>query len=357
MGHAHWLVGPIVILLTVRDLGHRFVRFVVVVVLAAVVFALLFVMTGLVEQFNREPYDTTAAIGGSAWVLADGVTGPFTASSSLPIAVIDAIDAEVKAPVVAARSSLGHDGSNEEIVVVGHPPGELGQPPLSHGRAVTGPGQIVLDSSLGVAAGEQVLVAGERFDVVGLSDDTTILAGIPLVFMSLDDAQRLVFRSPDVVSGFLVDGAVGDLPEGTVLIPADDVASDTLKPLDGAISSIELVRVLLWVVAAIIVGSVVYLSALERQRDFAVLKAVGVSNRTLLGSLALQAVLIALLSVAIAAVVQMFVGPAFPLRVRVPARAFWQLPVLAVVMALVAGIAGMRRVVRSDPALAFAAGA
>ena len=160
-----------------------------------------------------------------------------------------------------------------------------------------------------------------------------------------------------MVSGFLVDGAVGDLPEGTVLIPADDVAADTLKPLDGAISSIELVRVLLWVVAAIIVGSVVYLSALERQRDFAVLKAVGVSNRTLLGSLALQAVLIALVSVAIAAVVQTFVAPVFPLRVRVPARAFWQLPLLAVVMALVAGIAGMRRVVRSDPALAFAAGA
>ncbi|HZI44981.1 MAG TPA: hypothetical protein VFD53_07170, partial [Ilumatobacter sp.] len=149
MGHTHWLVGPLVILLTVRDLGHRFVRFVVVVVLAAVVFALLFVMTGLVEQFNREPYDTTAAIGGSAWVLADGVTGPFTASSSLPMGAIDAIDAEVKAPVVAARSSLGHDGSNEEIVVVGHPPGELGQPPLSHGRAITGPGEIVLDSSLG----------------------------------------------------------------------------------------------------------------------------------------------------------------------------------------------------------------
>jgi putative ABC transport system permease protein len=357
VGHAHGLVGLLVILLTVRDLGHRFVRFVVVVVLAAVVFALLFVMTGLVEQFNREPFDTTAAIGGSAWVLADGVTGPFTASSSLPVRAIDAIDAEVKAPVVAARSSLGHDGSNEEIVVLGHAPGGLGRPPVSDGRAVTGPGEIVLDSSLGVDVGEQVLVAGERFDVVGVSDDTTILAGIPLVFMSLDDAQRLVFRSPDVVSGFLVDGAVGDLPEGTVLIRADDVAADTLKPLDGAISSIELVRVLLWVVAAIIVGSVVYLSALERQRDFAVLKAVGVSNRTLLASLALQAVLIALLSVTIAAVVQTFVAPVFPLRVRVPARAFWQLPLLAVVMALVAGIAGMRRVVRSDPALAFAAGA
>jgi len=346
-----------VILLTLRDLTHRLVRFVVVVVLAAVVFALLFVMTGLVEQFNREPFDTTRAIGGSAWVLAEGVTGPFTASSSVPLRTIDSLEADEKAPVVAARSTLAHDASNEEIVVVGYAPGGLGQPPIADGRAAGAPGEIVLDSSLDVDVGDHVVVAGEPFTVVGLSDDTTILAGIPLVFIPLDDAQRLIFRSTDVVSGFLVDGDVGNPPEGTVLIHADDVAADTLKPLHGAIDSIDLVRVLLWIVAAIIVGSVVYLSALERQRDFAVLKAVGVSNRTLLASLALQAVLIALLSVALAAVVQLFVAPAFPLRVRVPPRAFWQLPVLAVVMALLAGVAGMRRVVRSDPALAFAAGA
>ena len=113
-------------------------------------------------------------------------------------------------------------------------------------------------------------------------------------------------------------------------------------------------RFLLWVVAAVIIGSVVYLSALERQRDFAVLKAIGTSNRTLLASLALQAVLVALGAVAIAAVVQIFLAPAFPLKVTVPDRAFWQLPLLAVVMALLAGAVGMRRVARSDPAAAFA---
>ncbi len=117
----------------------------------------------------------------------------------------------------------------------------------------------------------------------------------------------------------------------------DDIGDDTLRPLDGAIASIDLVRVLLWIVAAVIIGSVVYLSALERQRDFAVLKAIGTSNRTLLASLALQAVLVALAAVALAAVIQIFLAPAFPLKVRVPARAFWQLPLLAVIVALIAG--------------------
>jgi putative ABC transport system permease protein len=76
-----------------------------------------------------------------------------------------------------------------------------------------------------------------------------------------------------------------------------------------------------------------------------------------MASLALQAVLMALVAVLVAVGLQLLVAPAFPLEVRVPRRAFWQIPMLAVVVALLAGAAGMRRVARSDPALAFAGGA
>lgn len=340
------------ILLTIRDLGHRAVRFVVVTLLGAVVFALLFVMTGLVEQFNREPFDAVGALGASHWVLAEGVSGPFTASSALPTEVVGEIAGS--APVVVARSSLVHDDASEEVVLIGHDVDALGAPPTSDGRAAQADGEIVIDDSLGIDIGASVSVAGAPFTVVGHSVDTTVLAGIPLVFTLTGEAQRLAFRSTDVVSAALVDGEPTGLPAGTIAINADEVAEDTLNPLEGAIASVDLVRALLWVVAAIIIGSVVYLSSLERQRDFAVLKAVGASNGSLLGSLAMQAVLVALMSVAVAAVIQLFLAPAFPLRVRVPASAYWQLPVFAVVMALVAGAAGMRRVARSDPALAFA---
>lgn len=337
-----------------RDLTHRAVRFVVVTLLGAVVFALLFVMTGLVEQFNREPFDAVGAIGADAWVLPEGVSGPFTAAPSLAVSSLDEVRADRVAPVVAARSSLVHEGRSDEIVLIGIDPTGLGTPTVVAGRALGGDGEAVLDETLGLAVGAQVDVAGAPFTVVGLTRDTTILAGIPFVFTTTPDAQQLVFRSTDVISAVLVGGEPTALPPGTIVISAEAVATDTLAPLDGAIASVDLVRALLWVVAAIIVGSVVYLSALERQRDFAVLKAVGVSNRTLLGSLALQAVLVAVLSVALAAVVQLALAPAFPLKVRVPSRAFWQLPSFAVLMALVAGVAGMRRVTRSDPALAFA---
>jgi putative ABC transport system permease protein len=348
-----------VILLTLRDLRFRAVRFVVVVLLGAVVFSLLFVMTGLVEQFHREPFDTVNGFGASTWVLPKGVTGPFTASSTMPAASVDAIQATTVgankvAPVVTSRSTIRTGSTSKEVIVVGHDAGSLGTPRTIEGRAAQAPGEVVVEETLHVNVGDSVTVGGKKFTVVGRSRDTTLLAGVPLVFMLTEDAQDLVFRSRDVISAVLVDGEVGSLPTGLAAVPSDAVAKDVLVPLDGAISSVDLVRVLLWVVAAVIIGAVVYLSALERQRDFAVLKAIGVSNRTLLASLALQAVLVALAAVALAAVIQLFLAPAFPLKVRVPARAFWELPLLAVVMALVAGAVGMRRVARSDPALAFA---
>lgn len=341
------------ILLTLRDLQHRAVRFAVVTVLGAVVFTLLFVMTGLVEQFNREPFDTVDAFGATTWVTAEGISGPFTASSPIPASSFVQVEAEEAAPAVVARSSVTFGAETEEIVLVGHVPDALGTPPTVEGRAALAPGEVVVDDTLDVSVGDAIAVGGEPFTIVGLSRDTTLLAGIPLAFMPLEDAQDLAFRTRDVISVVLVDGDVSAIPEGTVAVPAADIAESALGPLDGAIASVDLVRVLLWLVAAVIIGAVVYLSALERQRDFAVLKAVGASDRSLLGSLALQAALVALLAVGLAAVIQIFLAPVFPLKVRVPDRAFWQLPLLSIVVALLAGVAGMRRVAKSDPALAF----
>lgn len=298
------------LLLTFRDLVYRRTRFVVVIVLGAVVFALLFVMTGLVEQFNLEPADTVDAIGADTWVLPEGVTGPFTALSAVPAAAAHLVVAENSAPVVTSRSSVIDEPGAEavEVILLGHEPGGLGSPPTIDGRAATAPGEVVIDETLDLAVGDEITMVGQPFTVVGESERTTLLAGIPLAFVVLSDAQQLTFGADDVISGVLVEGEPTSIPPGAKTMSADEVAQSVLDPLEGAIASIDLVRALLWIVAAIIVGAVVYLSALERQRDFAVLKAVGAPNRALLGSLALQAVLVALLAVGVAAIIQIFLA-------------------------------------------------
>jgi putative ABC transport system permease protein len=101
------------------------------------------------------------------------------------------------------------------------------------------------------------------------------------------------------------------------------------------------------------VGSLIYLSALERTRDFAVFKAVGVATRSVLAGLVLQAVIVAVVAAALGGVLSLGLAPTFPIPVVVPTSAFVLLPVIAVVIGLLASVAGMRRAVTVDPALAF----
>jgi putative ABC transport system permease protein len=339
-------------LLTLRDLTHRAARFVVVILATAVVFTLLFLMTGLVEQFNQEPFLSVDAIGDQDWVVPSGVSGPVTATSTLDPEIASQLESDGLEPVLMARGTLTVDGAASESVVLGHVVGGSVAPPLTDGRQVNAADEAVVDESTGVSIGDQIRLSDAIFTVVGLSSDTTLLAGQPIVFVGIDDVREVLFGGSPATSALL--GTPSEIPAGVTVLTSTQVAEDALGPLESAISSIDLIRILLWAVAAIIIGAVVYLSALERSRDFAVLRAVGAPIRKLGGSLALQALVIALVAVAAAAVLQFLLVPVFPMTVRVPARSLWQLPLLSIIVALVAAAGGLRRVRRTDPAHAFA---
>jgi len=344
-------------LLTLRDLQYRRLRVFVVVTLAAVVMALLFLMTGLVNQLEQEPYDTTAAIGGNQWVLAAGVSGPFTSAGTLPLSGADALPGLT--PIVVSRATLTAEGDEhgDEVVIVGGPLDALGTtmgaPKLTSGRAVRAAGEVVVDEASGFHVGDRASLGALPVEVVGLTTDTTMFAGLPVVFTELGSAQDFTFHSRAVVSAFLTDARPTTVPEGVTVHSSADVAADALDPLQNAITSIDLVRGLLWFVTAVIIGAVVFLSALERQRDFAILRAMGTPRRTLLIGVATEAALIAFVAAVVAYALHWAMIPLFPLPVRVPARALWQIPLGAVAAALVAGAFGLRKVATADPASAF----
>ena len=126
--------------------------------------------------------------------------------------------------------------------------------------------------------------------------------------------------------------------------------------MEAGIQTVDAINGLLWLVAAGIIGSIVYLSALERTRDFAVMKATGASNRSLMGGLAIAALVLSVLAGIGAAVLALALGPQFPLPVETPPSSYLTLFVVSVVIGLLASLAGLRRAVRVDPALAFRGG-
>ncbi len=123
-------------------------------------------------------------------------------------------------------------------------------------------------------------------------------------------------------------------PDGFQIVDRAGARDDFLRPLTEARSAISFVAILLWIVGALIVGSVVYLSVLERIRDFAVFKAVGTKSRSIMGGLALQAVIVALIAAVVGAVLSFLLAPRFPLPVEIPTSALWMLPVIAILVGL-----------------------
>ena len=337
-------------ILTILDIKYRAIRFAVVTIGTALVFTLLFLMTGLIEQFNQEPFLMVERVSQSDWAVPEGTSGPFTSSSVIHP---DQVEALAGTPLLIARGTLEIDGEASEGIVVGAPASILADVPLQDGAATRGPLEAIVDMSTGLDVGSSFGLGGTDFTVVGLSEDTTLLAGQPAIFVDLQDARDAMFGGGDITMAVLVEPGRAPDVAGITVLSADEVAEDALGPLENAVSSIDLIRVLLWVVAGIIIGAVVYLSALERHRDFAVLLAVGGRTRQLSLSLAIQAVFVAVVAVAIAAGLQALVVPVFPLKVRVPASALWQVPLVAVVVSLLAASAAMRRVRRTDPAEAF----
>jgi putative ABC transport system permease protein len=342
--------------MTLRDLQHRGRQFGIAVGGAAVVFALTLLLTGIVAGFRTEARDTVRAMGADAWVLPAGVSGPFTADVTLreeQVAVVATADGIAEAHPLVALSGLAllPDGTPVSVNVLAHDAGPPGDPRWGS-RAEDGP--VVVDRRLGAEPGETISIAGRELQVGRVIDDRTYLGGVPVVFMGLDQAREIGFSGRELANAVLVRGDTSNLPPDFEGVVPAAVQEDMLTPLQGATEVISTLKLLMWLVAALIIGAVTYLSALERVRDFAVLKAVGGGTRTLAVSLAAQAVMASVIASAVGAGLAFALRGSFPVPVTLEAGDLAMLPAIAALIGILASLAALRRVVRVDPALAFA---
>ena len=343
-------------LASLRDLQWRRRRFILAMLGTALVFALALIGSGLKESFTAEPRNAIDTIGADAWLVREGAQGPFTTISQLndeQVASVAALDGVERAsPLVNIQDTI-QSPDDTDIYLLGIEPGGVGAPEVRDGRAVEAVGEAVVSSLLGLDPDETFQYRGRKFTVVGEIGSTTVFAGKPLVYVHIDDARQIVFQGVPLTTAVVVDGEPTSAPDGLRLMSNDEVEDDLLRPLEDPIGSIDLFRYLLWVVAAAIIGLVLYLSALERQRDFAVFKATGTSTGSLVAALGLQALILSIASAIVGIVFATLLAPVFPMRVTIPTAVALTTPVVAIVVGLIGSLAGLRRAVSVDPALAF----
>jgi putative ABC transport system permease protein len=339
--------GNDVILAALRDLQWRWKRVAIAIAATALVFSMSLVISGLADSFPREVDRLLDSLGGRTYLAPKGEVGPFTSAS-----IVSTDTAPRAAPMLFWSAALRIDGAARQAGLFGLPTGW--RVPVDDGRVTRRSGEIVVDDSLGLDVGEQLRVGPTDFRVVGEMHQRTLFGGQPLIVMTIADAQKLLAGGARISRAFIDRLPAGaPAPTGLTRFSRSEAASDLLRPVASAGQSITFVNVLLWLVAICIIGSVVFLSALERSRDFAVFKATGVKGWQMGIGLALQAVLLAVVASLIAIVVAQLLAPAFPMPVVIPPSAAILLPFIAVGIGVLASLAGLRKTIRADPAQAF----
>jgi putative ABC transport system permease protein len=343
-------------LVSLRDLAWRKRRFAVGVVVTGVVFGLTLLLAGISASFGNEATRSVNAFHSDGWVVPAGDAGPFMSSATLPsgqAAVVAGLPGvHAAAPIAILRASLGYHGT-KEINLIGVPSGSFAMPVIVSGRLPDRGGEAVVNRSIHAPLGAEISIAGLPFHVVGRTTGLTYRANVPSVYVLLQDAQGAAYGGQPLAAAIAVQGLPTTLPPGRVLLTNAAVRSDMLGPLRNPIKLINSVEAMLWVIAALIIGSIVYLSTLDRTRDFAVFKATGSATSRLLGYLAVQASVLAGSAYVLGLAVSALLTPRAAMPSEVPAGAYLTLLGVAAFVAVAASLTGLRRSARVDPALAF----
>ncbi len=342
--------------ITLRDIQWRARRFALGAVATALVFAATLLLAGLHASFLNESTQTVASFTAGRWIVPAGVTGPFT--QNVPLSAQQ--QAEVQrglagaTPVVISAVVMRAAGQDYSADLIGYQPGGGFSPHITAGRAPRAADEVATDQLLHLPIGSVTTIDGRRWRVVGSVAGLTYNVGTPALLMTLQAARRLVFGGQQQASAMITRTVPRNLPTGLRAMTNAQVLSDLRRPLSTATSAIEVLAVLLFVVAIGVIGLMVYLSSLDRMPEFAVYKAVGVSDGILLGSLILQTMAFALVAAVLAVAAAALMAPHFPIPVSIGLGLYVALFGAAFLVGLAASVVGIRQVTRVDPAAAFA---
>jgi putative ABC transport system permease protein len=344
---------------TIADLVYRFRQFLIAVVGVTLVLALALLLSGLASGFSTEISQTVGGFDGNTWILANSAGGRITAFAAFPeletLAVSNEPGVHDASPVLLLPSQVAHFGNIDLTVnLAGVAIGKLGDPATTSGHRLTGPGQAVVDDRLDVPVGSTLDMGGHALQVVGTVADRTLLGGTPMIYVPLSSAQAIVVHGQSLITAIVARGTPDQLPAGFAYYTSDQVSATTLAQMQSAVASIENTRLLMWILAAVIVGALLYVAALERKQDFAVLKALGASSAKLFGSLLMEAIIVSLIATVLAEFVANALTPfLFSQPVDIKFSAYVTLPIIALAVGALASLSALRRVISADPAEAF----
>jgi len=297
--------------------------------------------------------------------------------SVLPLATVEAVAA---VPGVADAGPFGVDtmtaragGDELDVALLGYELDGPGAPTtLVDGRLPRADGEGVasdIDADRGFAVGDTVRIVGPDgtypIRIVGLAKNArfSVQPGVFVSYPTFEAASRvknpdalavlpsmvLADPEPGVSAGTVADRITAQVPGTEALTRADAVQS--LPGVSAVKSSFNIIQGLAFIVVILVVGIFFVILTVQKAGALTLLRAIGASSSELVRSLLVQVLFVMLAAIAVGSVLLYLASLAssadfpisFDLGIVLPRS------VALVLLALVASLAAIRRVLRIDP--------
>jgi putative ABC transport system permease protein len=363
-----------------KNLAGERTRFAISV--AGVAFSVVLVLTlrGLYRGVIDEATLYVRSAGADLWVAQAGIPPDFIQATSVLPADHEADVARVPgveevAPLLNRSVAVVPRGKKQvDLFLVGAEPGtDIGWP-----RAGTAPvppperGELLVDrvfaKQFDVKEGDVLSSGGQQFVVADVVSGGNAFA-YQLGWANRADVESLI-GAEDSVSYFLVNVAPGanrsavaegireEVP-GTQVFTSEELAdrnADNLR--EGFLPVLWVLMIVAFVVGTMIIGLIIYTATVEKTREYGILKAIGLSNRSLYILVFQQSLFTAVAGFVVGTGLAFLLGPAieqlvpvFVTRIRFNDVVF--VGTVTLIMAIVASFVPARPVARLDPAQVF----
>jgi putative ABC transport system permease protein len=394
--------------LAVYDLKLHQGRFIATILGVGLLFTIVLAMNGLYRGNIHDGLAVIQATNPDLWVVERYRGGPFNEQSSMPeyyhysVKAVPGVERASPYIIYAVERQIGNESRHFSIVGYDVFGGLGGPQKIYAGRGLQQAHyEMVAHAKLGVRLGDKVPLGLHTYKVVGLTKEAVDNNGDPVVYLSLPDAQEILYQkdneevraqrerlartlnsqkslspvaaanlvealAPDthIINAILVRLKPGADPTAvvnhirqwlyfSVYTTQDEIQLMLKGKLSGMTKQLLLFRTLLMIISVVIIALVIYTFTMEKIRSIAVMKLIGAPNLVIVRLVLEQSLLLTFSAFLFALVLINLTYPYFPKTILLVPEDEIITFIVVLFGGLLASILGIVQVLKTQPAMAL----
>ena len=376
--------------LAYKDVKHTLGKFLITAMGVGMLLGIVMIMIGVYRGMIIDAQILIDDTRSDLWIVQEDTLGPFAEASRIHEDLKNTLKAQANIDQTAALTfqniQLPKKDTSIRVVAVGYNPYEKLKP-LNLNRLISGRAiqkdhyEMIVSLKTGFKRGDKIKLGRDIYTVVGVTKGTVSSGGDPLIYISLKDAQQLQFLYTnarihnDRARGFkngdahMVNAIIATVKPGwsldqtakkikhwkhlSVYTKEEQKEILTKNLIERASKQIGLFTMILVIVSTIIIALIIYTMTLEKMKEIAIMKLIGIPNSMIIKMILQETLLLGFLAFIFGNIFSHLIYTKFPKRIVLEIPDAWMLFLVVIVASVIASISGINKVIKADPASAI----